>query len=242
LNVFYHSYECKYTKNNLLLRNRKSIGFPYNNISMPKFYIMENLVFNLQEFISAFVVLFAIIDITGSIPVILTLKSKGAYYNPTKTSIYSFLTLIGFLLAGEVILKLFNVDIQSFAVAGALIIFVLAIEMIFGVEIFKFESEAKNTTIIPLVFPLIAGAGTFTTLLSLRAEYNTINIILALLLNLIVVFFVLRFVNRIENLLGKSGVYILRKFFGVILLAISVKLFTSNVAIIIGEAFKGVFK
>ncbi|MDP4269156.1 MAG: MarC family protein [Bacteroidota bacterium] len=203
---------------------------------------MEKLAFNLKEFISAFVVLFAIIDITGSIPVILNLKSKGAYYNPTKTTILSLLTMIGFLLAGEVILKLFNVDVQSFAVAGSLIIFVLAIEMIFGVEIFKLESEFKNTTIIPLVFPLIAGAGTFTSLLSLRAEYNVLNIILALIFNMIVVFFVLRFINKIENILGKGGTYILRKFFGVILLAISVKLFTSNVAIIIGEAFKGVFK
>lgn len=202
---------------------------------------MENLVFNLKEFVSAFVVLFAIIDIAGSIPVILTMKSKGAYYNPLRTSIYSFLTLLGFLFAGEIILKLFNVDIQSFAVAGAIVIFVLAVEMIFGLEIFKFEGEAKNSTIIPLVFPLIAGAGTFTTLLSLRAEYNMLNILLALLLNLIVVFLTLRYINRIENLLGKSGVYILRKFFGVILLAISVKLFTSNIAIIIGEAFKGVF-
>jgi Multiple antibiotic transporter len=203
---------------------------------------MENLAFNLKEFISAFVVLFAIIDITGSIPVILNLKSKGAYYNPTKTTIYSLLTMLGFLLAGEVILNLFNVDVQSFAVAGSLIIFVLAIEMIFGVEIFKLESEFKNTTIIPLVFPLIAGAGTFTSLLSLRAEYNILNIIMALVLNMIVVFFVLRFINKIETILGKGGTYILRKFFGVILLAISVKLFTSNVAIIIGEAFKGVLK
>ncbi|WP_243349306.1 MarC family protein [Parabacteroides sp. FAFU027] len=203
---------------------------------------MEKLAFNLKEFISAFVVLFAIIDITGSIPVILNLKSKGAYYNPTKTTILSLLTMIGFLLAGEVILKLFNVDVQSFAVAGSLIIFVLAIEMIFGVEIFKLESEFKNTTIIPLVFPLIAGAGTFTSLLSLRAEYNVLNIILALIFNMIVVFFVLRFITKIENILGKGGTYILRKFFGVILLAISVKLFTSNVAIIIGEAFKGVIK
>lgn len=203
---------------------------------------MGNLAFNLKEFISAFVVLFAIIDIAGSIPVILSLKTKGAYYNPVKTSLYSLITMIGFLFAGEIILKLFNVDIQSFAVAGALIIFVLAIEMIFGVEIFKFDGESKNTTIIPLVFPLIAGAGTFTSLLSLRAEYNILNIILALVLNLIVVFFVLRFINRIESFLGKSMIFILRKFFGVILLAISVKLFTSNVAIIIGEAFKDFIK
>ncbi len=200
---------------------------------------MGNLVFNLKEFISAFVVLFAIIDIAGSIPVILSLKSKGAIYSPIRTSVYSLFSLIGFLFAGEMILNLFNVDIQSFAVAGSLIIFVIAIEMIFGIEIFKFEGASNNTTIIPLVFPLIAGAGTFTSLLSLRAEYNILNIILALIANLIVVYFVLRFINRIETILGKGGVYILRKFFGIILLAISVKLFTSNIAIIIGEASKG---
>ncbi len=200
---------------------------------------MGNLVFSLKEFVSAFVVLFAIIDITGSIPIILSLKSKGAIYSPLRASAYSLLALIGFLFAGEVLLKLFNVDVQSFAVAGSLIIFVVAIEMIFGIEIFKFEGASNNTTIIPLVFPLIAGAGTFTSLLSLRAEYNILNIILALFANLIVVYFTLRFINKIELFLGKSGVYILRKFFGVILLAISVKLFTSNIAIIIGEAFKG---
>lgn len=200
---------------------------------------MGNLVFNLKEFISAFVVLFAIIDIAGSIPVILSLKSKGAIYSPIRASVYSLFSLIGFLFAGEIILNLFNVDIQSFAVAGSLIIFVIAIEMIFGIEIFKFEGASNNTTIIPLVFPLIAGAGTFTSLLSLRAEYNILNIILALIANLIVVYFALRFINRIETLLGKGGVYILRKFFGIILLAISVKLFTSNIAIIIAEASKG---
>ncbi|MEI7676251.1 MAG: MarC family protein [Bacteroidales bacterium] len=200
---------------------------------------MYNLAFNLKEFVSAFVVLFAIIDITGSVPIVLSLQSKGAKINPLRASTYSLVLLLAFLFAGEIILKLFGVDIQSFAVAGSLIIFVMAIEMILGIDIFRFEAGAENTTIVPLVFPLIAGAGSFTALISLRAEYNVLNILLALTLNMIVVYFVLRSLRRIEKLLGKGGVYILRKFFGIILLAISVKLFTSNIALIISAVFKG---
>ena len=200
---------------------------------------MYNLAFNLKEFVSAFVVLFAIIDITGSVPIVLSLQSKGAKINPLRASAYSLSLLLAFLFAGEIILKLFGVDIQSFAVAGSLIIFVMAIEMILGIDIFRFEAGAENTTIVPLVFPLIAGAGSFTALISLRAEYNVLNILLALTLNMIVVYFVLRSLSRIEKFLGKGGVYILRKFFGIILLAISVKLFTSNIALIISAVFKG---
>lgn len=199
---------------------------------------MHHLIFNLKEFISAFVVLFAIIDITGSVPIVLSLKNKGAAFNPMRASVYSLLTLIIFLFLGEIILNLFGVDIKSFAVAGSLIILVMAVEMIIGIDIFRFEGASENTTIVPLVFPLIAGAGTFTALLSLRAEYNILNILLALVANLIVVYIVLRSINKIERMLGKSGVYILRKFFGIILLAISVKLFTSNITLIISEVFK----
>lgn len=199
---------------------------------------MYNLVFNLKEFVSAFVVLFAIIDITGSVPIVLSLKGKGATVSPMRASAYSWILLLGFLFAGEVILKLFGVDIQSFAVAGSLIIFVMAIEMILGIDIFRFEVGSGTTTIVPLVFPLIAGAGSFTALISLRAEYNILNILLALSANMVVVYFVLRSLSTIERFLGKGGVYILRKFFGIILLAISVKLFTSNIALIINEAFK----
>jgi multiple antibiotic resistance protein len=170
---------------------------------------------------------------------VLSLQSKGAKINPLRASAYSLALLLAFLFAGEIILKLFGVDIQSFAVAGSLIIFVMAIEMILGIDIFRFEAGAENTTIVPLVFPLIAGAGSFTALISLRAEYNVLNILLALTLNMIVVYFVLRSLSRIEKFLGKGGVYILRKFFGIILLAISVKLFTSNIALIISAVFKG---
>jgi multiple antibiotic resistance protein len=196
---------------------------------------MELLSFDWKEFISSFVVLFAIIDITGSIPIVLNMKNKGAIFSPSKAAIYSLITLIGFLFAGEVILRLFGVDIQSFAVAGSIIIFIMAIEMILEIEIFRFEGTSQNSTIVPLVFPLIAGAGTFTSLLSLRAEYNILNIILSLVANIVVVYIVLRNINRIERVLGNGGAYILRKFFGIILLAIAVKLFTSNIAMIVGS-------
>ena len=131
---------------------------------------------------------------------------------------------------GNVILQLFHVDISSFAIAGSLVIFVMAIEMIFGVEIFKMDGPAGSTTLVPIVFPLIAGAGSFTTLLSLRALYGLANILIALVLNIIIIYIVIRNVHILEKLLGKSGVYVLRKFFGIILLAISVRMFIDNLA------------
>lgn len=196
---------------------------------------MMNLQFNIQESISAFVVLFAVIDITGLIPIIIDLKKKSNDINAGKAAIYSLSTFLAFLFMGDMMLKLFNVDISSFAVAGALVIFVMAVEMIFGVEIFKMDGPAGSTTIVPLVFPLIAGAGSFTTLLSLRAEYNLLNILIALVLNILLVYIVIKNVHWLEKLLGQGGVYVLRKFFGIILLAISVRLFTSNLSILISS-------
>ena len=184
--------------------------------------------FDLKEIASAFVVLFAIIDIIGSIPVIVDLKQRKGAVNPGKVSITSFFTMVLFLFAGEGLLNLFGVNVSSFAVAGSIVIFVLAAEMTFDVRIFKDESPAEASFIVPLVFPLIAGAGSFTTLLSLRAEYEIINIIVAIAINMVFVYFVLRMTDKIEKFLGKGSIYILRKFFGIILLAIAVKLFTSN--------------
>jgi len=181
-----------------------------------------------KEILSAFVVLFAIIDITGSIPVIVDLKQRKGEINAGRVSIVSFLTMCIFLLAGEGILNLFGVNVSSFAVAGSIVIFVIASEMIFDIRIFKDECPTEASYVVPLVFPLIAGAGAFTTLLSLRAEYEIINIILAVALNMLLVFFVLKSTVKIEKVLGKGSIYILRKFFGIILLAIAVKLFTSN--------------
>jgi multiple antibiotic resistance protein len=181
-----------------------------------------------KEIASAFVVLFAIIDITGSIPVIIDLKARNKQPSAGKVSLLSFIILFLFLFIGEAILRLFGVDVSSFAVAGSLIIFIIALEMVLDVQLFKDKSPSETSYLVPLVFPLIAGAGSFTTLLSLRAEFAIINIIIALALNILFVYFVLKSTTLIERVLGKGGIYVLRKFFGIILLAVAVKLFTAN--------------
>lgn len=192
---------------------------------------------NIQELASAFMVLFAVIDITGAVPIINDIQNKGHTISAIKAALASYILLVAFLFVGDGLLNLFSVDISSFAVAGSLVIFVLAVEMIFGIPIFKNDSPSGTASIVPLVFPLIVGAGTLTTLLALRAEYHTINIIIALTLNIIVVYFVLKNVSLVEKIFGKGGAYILRKFLGIILLAISVKLFTSNLTSLI-DIFK----
>lgn len=186
--------------------------------------------FSFKEVASAFMVLFAVIDILGAVPIIINLREKNLTVHAGKAAALSFIILLAFLFVGKALLALFNVDISSFAVAGALVILVLAVEMIFGVEIFKNDGPGGSATIVPLVFPLIAGAASFTTLLSLRAEYNILNIIIALALNMLFVYVVLKKVRYVEHLFGKGGIYIMRKFFGIILLAIAVRLFTANLA------------
>ena len=190
---------------------------------------------NFQELISAFIVLFAVIDIIGAVPIILDLKQKGRSVNAIQATLVASALLLGFFFAGDMMLKLFQVDIASFAVAGAFVIFLMSLEMILDIEIFKNTGLIKEATLVPLVFPLLAGAGAFTTLLSLRAEYATINIVLALLLNMVWVYIVLKMTDRIERLLGKGGIYIIRKFFGIILLAISARLFTANLTSLIDQ-------
>ena len=185
--------------------------------------------FSTVEFLSAFIVLFAVIDPIGIMPIVLSIRDKGKVINPTKAVFYSFTLMFLFFFVGDWILNLFGVDINSFAVAGALIIFLMAIEMVLDIEIFKDSSiAANNATMVPLVFPLLAGAGSFTTLLSLKAEYSSVNILAALILNAVVVFLVLKSTSYLQRLLGKGGIYFTRKFFGIVLLAMSVKLFTSN--------------
>lgn len=191
--------------------------------------------FDFQQMISAFIVLFAVIDIIGAIPIIISLKEKGKEVNALKATLISFVLLIGFFYVGDMMLKLFHVDIESFAVAGAFVIFLMSLEMILDVEIFKNQGPIKEATLVPLVFPLLAGAGSFTTLLSLRAEYATVNILVALFLNMGWVYLVLKMTDRVERLLGKGGIYIIRKFFGIILLAISVRLFTANITSLIEQ-------
>ena len=158
-----------------------------------------DLFFSFKEVLSAFVVLFAVIDILGAIPIIISLEQKDQTFEAGKAALISFVILVAFLFVGQALLALFQVDISSFAVAGGLVLFVLAVEMIFNIEIFKNDSPGGTATIVPLVFPLIAGAASFTTLLSLRAEYNILNIIIAVALNMIVVYVVLKKVYVVEK-------------------------------------------
>jgi len=189
--------------------------------------------FNLQQILTAFMVLFAVIDITGAVPIIVDLNSTGKKVQAGRATIISLAILIVFLFAGDALLKLFNTDIASFAIAGSLVLFALAVEMTFNIELFKNDGSFSQATIVPVVFPLVAGPGTLTTALSLRAECSVENIILAILLNMVIVFIVLKKVNLVEKLLGPNGIYISRRFFGVILLAMSVKLFISNLRILL---------
>jgi multiple antibiotic resistance protein len=188
--------------------------------------------FSLIETLAAFMVLFAIIDITGSIPIILDIKSKGVTVHSAKVTLVSFLILAAFLFIGSPLLGVFGIDVSSFAIAGSFIIFLIAMEMILGIELFKQDAHGTGA-IFPIAFPLIAGAGSITTILSLKAEYQTINILIALILNMILVYFVLRLTIVFEKILGFGGVQILKKVFGVILLSIAIKLFISNTGIIL---------
>lgn len=189
--------------------------------------------FNLLQLASAFVMLFAIIDPLGSLPIILDLQKKGNVISPWKVSIAALVLMLIFLFAGEWMLRFFNIDIRSFAVAGAIIIFLMALEMVCDIVIFKNNGPQGSASIVPLAFPLFAGPGVMTALISLRAEYDTINIITALILNMVIIFFEIKFTDFIQKRFSESAIYIVRKFFGIILLAISVKLFTTNISILL---------
>lgn len=186
--------------------------------------------FNLKEVISVTLILFSVIDIVGSLPVLIDLRKKVGKIESERATLVSGALMIAFLFVGERILKLFGVDVASFAVAGALIIFLIGLEMILGRTIFKSEAGAGGgaTHIVPIAFPLIAGAGTLTTIISLRAEYQTINIIIGILLNLILIYAVLKSSEWLENRIGPGGLDVLRKIFGIILLAIAIKLLKTN--------------
>ena len=187
--------------------------------------------FDLKEFISSTMILFAIIDIVGNIPLIVLLREKYKVIESEKASFVSLIIMVVFLFIGEVLLNLLGVDINSFAVAGSIIILFLAAEMILGVKLYK-DSNPKTASIVPIAFPLIAGPGTLTTLISIKSEYNDINIILAIVLNMILVYIVLKSSEKIQKILGSQGINILRKVFGIILLAIGIKLFTTNIKLI----------
>jgi len=182
---------------------------------------------SITEILSVTMVLFAVIDIIGSIPIIISLREKVGHIQSEKATIAAVIIMIAFLFVGEGLLSLFGVDVASFAIAGSFVLFFLALEMILGVRIYR-DAEPESASIVPIAFPLLAGAGTLTTLISIRTEYAVENIIAAILINGLLVYVVLKNTTRLESLLGKNGITVLRKVFGIILMAITVKLFTSN--------------
>jgi multiple antibiotic resistance protein len=184
--------------------------------------------FNFKETFTAGMILFAVIDIIGSIPIIVDLRRKVGHVQSEKASIVAGILMIVFMFVGESMLGLIGIDVNSFAVAGAFIIFFISLEMILGIQLYK-DDAPETAAIIPIAFPLIAGAGTLTSVLSLRSEYAAINIIIAIIFNIVFVYIVLKNSGRLEKLFGKQGINVIRKIFGVILLAIAVKLFTSNI-------------
>lgn len=184
--------------------------------------------FDFREIATASMILFAVIDIVGSIPIIISLRNKVGKIESEKASIVSACIMVAFLFIGEEILNLIGIDVNSFAVAGAFVLFFLAVEMILGITLYK-DEEPETASIVPIAFPLIAGAGTMTSLLAIRAEYYVENIIVAIIVNIIFVYLVLKGSVKIERFLGKNGLNVIRKVFGVILLAIAVKLFTTNI-------------
>jgi multiple antibiotic resistance protein len=190
---------------------------------------------NFVEILAAFMVLFAIIDIPGSIPIILDIKSRTGDIEPGKATIVAFIIFLAFLFIGNPLLSVFGIDVSSFAIAGSFVIFLIGMEMVLGIVIFRHDSKGGGS-IVPIAFPLIAGAGSITTILSIKAEYHTINIFIALLLNMIIVYLVLRLTDYFERILGPGGLHILKKIFGIILLSIAIKLFLSNTGIVLPNA------
>ncbi len=191
--------------------------------------------FNLKEFLTLSFTLFAVIDIVGSVPMLISIKKKLGNIHPFRVTIISGGLMVLFFFMGKPLLNILGVDIRSFAVAGSIVIFILGLEMVLGIEFFKSDNNDATSTVVPIAFPLIAGSGTLTTIMSLKATFersdrNEYMILLAILVNLLVIFLVLRSLNWIERLLGKAGLMAVRKFFGVILLAIAVKIFAGNAA------------
>ena len=188
------------------------------------------------QIISVFIVMYAIIDITGSIPIFISMEDSRKHIKPLQATSVALGLFLVFFFTGEALLNLFGIDIHSFAVAGAFVLFLLALEMVMGREFIKNESMGSGASIVPVAFPLIAGPGAITALLSLRAEYATVNILIGLLLNIVIDYVVIRMLKKLQRWLGDEVVYVLRKFFGVILLAIALKLFANNIAIVIKDA------
>jgi len=184
--------------------------------------------FDFKELLTVTFTLFAVIDVVGSVPILISLKQKVGGINELKATLISGALMILFLYLGEAFLGILGLDIGAFAVGGSIVIFIIGLEMVLGVEFFKSDKDAASSTVVPIAFPLIAGSGTLTTIMSLKANYGETNIVIAILINLIIVFIVLKSLNAIARLLGPAGLIAVRKFFGVILLAIAVKIFATN--------------
>lgn len=196
--------------------------------------IKKVMVLNFKEIFTAFMILFAVIDIVGNIPIIIDLRQKVGHIHSEKATLIAGVIMISFLFLGDSILKLIGIDVHSFAVAGAFILFFIALEMILGITLYKDgSSNIKTAAVFPLAFPLIAGPGSMTTLISLRAEFETQNIIIAIIINVLVIYVVLKTSKTIERAIGDNGINIIRKVFGVVLLAIAVKLFTGNISMLL---------
>jgi multiple antibiotic resistance protein len=185
-------------------------------------------VINFEETLTVTLTLFAIIDIVGAIPVLVSLKSRIGEINPGKATIASGTLMIAFLIFGSAFLQMLGVDVNSFAIAGSIVIFIMGLEMVMGIELFRQDPEVRSGSLVPVAFPIIAGSGTLTTVMSLRANYGFYNILLGILVNLLAIYLVLRSIGFLESKLGKSGLFVIRKFFGLILLAIAIKIFRSN--------------
>lgn len=190
---------------------------------------IENIL--LSEVITISLTLFAVIDMLGSVPILLSLKKKMGDINAAQATSVSGGLMLLFFFVGEAVLNLMGLDISSFAIAGSIVIFILGLEMVLGMEIFRSDPEEKSGSVVPIAFPLIAGSGTLTTIMSLKATYHAYNILIAILINLVIIFLILRSLKVIEKALGPSGILVVRKFFGVILLAIAIKIFKNNLGI-----------
>ena len=187
---------------------------------------------DIVEIFSAFLVMFAIIDITGSIPIFLSMQEQGKTIKPFQATFVALILFVVFYFVGDAVLRLFSIDTASFAVAGAAVLFILSLEMITGREFIKNEGSSSGASIVPVAFPLIAGPGAITALISLRAEYADINILIGLLLNIVIDYLVIRYLYKIEHWLGADVIYVFRKFFGVVLLAMAIKLFANNIPVV----------
>lgn len=192
---------------------------------------MTTLNFDISQIVTLSFTLFAVIDVLGSIPVIISIKKTSGDISAAQATLVSGGLMLLFFFVGEQMLNFMGLDINSFAIAGSIVIFILGLEMVLGLEFFRSEKDIKTGAVVPIAFPLIAGSGTLTTIMSLKAEYYAFNILIAILLNLIFIYITLRSINFIEKILGPSGISVVRKFFGVILLAIAVKIFKGNIHI-----------